>query len=333
MSEARPARSALAAAILALALVPTVARGQGGATSPFGELPSPTTSPSPAARDLPSALPPDLAFGAFQRGYFITALREASKRVSENPQDGAAMVLIGEIYAQGLSVKTDPEEAVHWYKLAADRGNREGAFAYGMALLKGEGIVRDEAAAKAALEKAAAGGHAGAHYNLGVLALGKPGGPQDFKTAAEEFRQGADAGDLDALFGLATLYRAGQGVGKDSSEAASLFKAAADEKHAGAAVEYAVMAFNGEGVPKDEAAAARYFLRAAQDGNPVAANRLARLYAAGRGLPKDPLLAARWHLLARAKGIADPWLDGVLASLSPADKAKVEADLRKILAE
>ena len=78
--------------------------------------------------------------------------------------------------------------------------------------------------------------------------------------------------------------------------------------------------------------AARYFRMAAFEGNPVAASRLARLYAAGRGLPKDGVAAAHWHLLARAAGIADPWLDGVMASLTPADKAKLQDDLRNTLA-
>ena len=80
------------------------------------------------------------------------------------------------------------------------------------------------------------------------------------------------------------------------------------------------------------AGAARYFRMAAYEGNPVAANRLARLYAAGRGVRKDGVEAARWHLLARAAGVADPWLDGVLANLAPADKAKVEDQLHQTLA-
>ncbi len=306
------------------------ALGQGAAPSPFGVI-APLPGSTPPKTEPPSTppLPPDLAFGAFQRGYFATALREASKRVSDDPQDGAAMALIGEIYAQGLAVKRDPEEAAHWDKLAGDRGNREGAFAYGMALLKGEGVAKDEAAAKSYFEKAAAAGHPGALYNLGVLALAAE--PKDFKSAADDFRKSADGGDLDALFALAALFRAGEGVQKNPDEAAALFKQAADQKHPGAEVEYAIMAFNGEGMPKDEALAARYLLRAAQEGNPVAANRLARIYASGRGLPKDDVQAAHWHLLARAKGVADPWLDGVLSSLSAADKAKVENDLRKTL--
>ncbi|HET9689095.1 MAG TPA: sel1 repeat family protein, partial [Pseudolabrys sp.] len=42
----------------------------------------------------------DIAYGAYQRGLYITAFNEATKRAQQN--DAAAMVLLGEMYAQGL---------------------------------------------------------------------------------------------------------------------------------------------------------------------------------------------------------------------------------------
>ena len=289
--------------------------------SPFGQL-----GPAEPARGAQ----PDFAFGAFQRGYFGTALQHATRRISDNPQDGAAMTLIGEIYAQGLAVKRDPEEAAHWYKLASQQGNREGTFAYAMALLNGDGVAKDAAAAKPLFEAAARQGHAGAMYNLGVMAL-QASGAHDYASAYDAFSRASQAGDLDAMFALATLVRAGQGTTRDDARAAALFRQAADQKHPGAELEYGIMAFNGEGMPKDEAAAAKYFQLAALQGNPVAANRLARLYAAGRGIDKNLLEASRWHILARAKGIPDGWLDTVVNQLSGPDRAKVDASLRKIL--
>src|SRR5450432_998224 len=64
-----------------------------------------------------SGPPPDLAFGAYQRGYYVTALREAMKRLAANPKDGPAMTLIGEIYRDGVGVKRDYAEAARWYRL------------------------------------------------------------------------------------------------------------------------------------------------------------------------------------------------------------------------
>ncbi len=62
--------------------------------------------PAPALPQLnpdPSVNPNlDLAYGAYQRGYYITALGEARKRLSANPNDGPAMTLIGQLFDQGL---------------------------------------------------------------------------------------------------------------------------------------------------------------------------------------------------------------------------------------
>jgi uncharacterized protein len=49
----------------------------------------------------------DFAYGAYQRGYYATALKEAMKRLNANPKDGPAMTLIAEIYKDGVSVKKD----------------------------------------------------------------------------------------------------------------------------------------------------------------------------------------------------------------------------------
>ena len=281
------------------------------------------------AEDVPAAPGADVAFGAFQRGYFATALAEAMKRLKTNPKDGAAMALIGEIYAQGLAVRKNPGEAARWDRLASEQGNREATFSYAMALLTGDGVPKDRKAAEAEFEKAATKGHAGALYNLGIMAIQGDGKAHDFQLGAVFFQRAVDAGDVDALFALATLYQNGRGVPQDLTKAADLMKQAADDKHVGAEVEYGIMLFNGNGVDKDETAAARYFTAAAYQGNPIAENRLARLYAAGRGVGRDPVESARWHILARAAGIPDLWLDAQLALLTPAEKAKVEDVVRR----
>ena len=283
--------------------------------------------------DPPETTEGDAAFGAFQRGYFATAMAEAMKRLKRDPKDGAAMALMGELYAQGLAVPKNPAESAKWDRLGSEQGNREATFSYAMALLTGSGVPKDRKAAQALFEKAAAKGHAGALYNLGVMAIQGTTKGHDFSLGAVFFQRAAEAGDVDALFALATLYQAGTGVPQDLRKAADLMREAADDKHVGAEVEYGIMLFNGKGVDKDEAGAARYFLAAAYQGNPIAEDRLARLYAAGRGVAKDTVEAGRWHILARAAGIPDAWLDDQLAALTPADKGKVEDLVRRQLGD
>src|ERR1700675_297970 len=88
----------------------------------------------------------DIAYGAFQRGLYITALNEASKRAQQN--DDAAMTLLGEIYAQGLGVGGDDSKAAQWYKLAAAKGSRDALFALAIFNFQGRAGTRnlDEAA-------------------------------------------------------------------------------------------------------------------------------------------------------------------------------------------
>jgi TPR repeat protein len=288
---------------------------------------APTLTPPPA----PAAGPqPDVAFGAYQRGFYLTAFQEGMKRVAANSKDAAAMTLIGEIYRDGYAVKRDAAEAARWYRLASDLGDREAAFALGALLLTGaEGVNKDVAAAKAQFERAAAKGQAGALYNLGVMALGNDGAGQDLAKAADYFRRSAEAGDNDGAYSYGVMLREGRGAPLDIAGAARWLKRAADAGVIAGQVEYAIMLFNGVGVAKDEAGAAKIFLRAAARNNPIAQNRLAHLYVAGRGVPKDLVEAAVWNRFAQAAGLDDLELDAATADLTPDQRAQVDALVRR----
>jgi TPR repeat protein len=91
---------------------------------------------------------PDLAYGAYQRGYYVTAFKEAMTRIKANEQDAPAMTLIGQLYSEGLTVKRDVAEAARWFKLASDRGDRQGTFQLAVAAMEGSGILKDKAYAK-----------------------------------------------------------------------------------------------------------------------------------------------------------------------------------------
>ena len=51
------------------------------------------------------------------------------------------MTLIGEIYRDGLAVRQDVAEAVHWYRLASALGDKQAAFQLGVVLLDGAADV------------------------------------------------------------------------------------------------------------------------------------------------------------------------------------------------
>jgi len=299
--------------------------------SPMFETPfTRPVGPDAPLKPKPGDPPGDLAYGAYQRGYYLTALREAEKRLAANSKDGAAMTLIGEIYHDGLAVKRDDEEAARWWRLASSFGDAQGAYEYGVALLSGAGVASDKARAREEFIKAAEKGISGALYNLGVLALQEGGGDKpDYAAAATFFRRAADAGDGEAAYSYGVLVREGKGVALDTDEAAKWLKAAADENVIAGQVEYGIMLFNGVGVARDESGAARLFQLAASRRNPIAQNRLAHLYMTGRGVPKDVVRAALWNGLAKAAGLTDDKLDAAIGILSAEQLDKVKELARR----
>ena len=280
----------------------------------------------------PNEPPGDVAFGAYQRGYFITALREAEKRVVADAHDAAAMTLLGEIHRDGLAVKQDLAEAARWYRIASNLGDPQAAFQLGVLLLDGgPGLPKDKALAKAQFEKAAAKGLGAAAYNLGVLAIeGDETEKPDFEKAAAYFKQAAEQGDQNGAYSYAILLRQGKGVALDVGESARWLKRAADAGIIAGQVEYAIMLFNGVGVEKDEAGAARIFKLAAARKNPIAQNRLAHLYVSGRGVPKDLTEALVWHSFAKAAGVEDAALEAETANLPPEQVKRAQEEAHRL---
>jgi len=166
------------------------------------------------------AAEPDLAYGAYQRGYFLTAFALATHGAEQD--DPKAMTLLGELYADGLGVPRDDAKAAEWYRLAASRGDRNAMFALAMFALRGRAGPRDRQLSAKWLAAAAKLGHAVAAYDLALLYMEGQLFPQDFSRAAELLQAAAQAGNPEAQYALGTLYKQGRGVAKDEKEAVRL---------------------------------------------------------------------------------------------------------------
>ena len=175
----------LSCVVLAALAVLAFARPNAAQTK---KVPLPAPTPPPLAQPaVPSANPPDIAYGEFQRGHYITAFNDAAKRAQAN--DPVAMTLLGELYANGFGVARDDSKAAQWYKLAASNGDRNAMFALAMFDFEGRAGPRNDAEAARLLAAAAKLGHPAAAYDLGLLYLQGKQFPQDFQRAAELFRQ------------------------------------------------------------------------------------------------------------------------------------------------
>src|SRR5262249_61864194 len=116
----------IAAALLAAALN-QYALAQSGAPRPPAAKPNRVAAPAEKTAPGPTGPPPDMAYGAFQRGYFLTAFSLATDRVT-NGADPKALTLLGELYAGGLGVPRDHRPAAEWYGLAPAPGAPKAIF-------------------------------------------------------------------------------------------------------------------------------------------------------------------------------------------------------------
>lgn len=102
---------------------------------------------------------------------------------------------IGQMYFQGHGVPQDYNEAVKWFRLAAEQG-------YDLA----QGVL-------------------GAFYSIGEYVT------QNHSEAVKWLLLAADQGQAEAQFFLGLSYRLAQGVTQDISEAAKWYRLAADQGH------------------------------------------------------------------------------------------------------
>src|SRR5690606_18387618 len=84
---------------------------------------------------------PDAAYGAYQRGLYITALKLALPRARDG--DAAAQTLAAEIYSRGLGVPVDEQAAAKWYGKAAAQGDPHAEFQYALMLIDGTVVPKD----------------------------------------------------------------------------------------------------------------------------------------------------------------------------------------------
>ncbi len=259
---------------------------------------------------------PDVAYGAFQRGYYLTAFELALPRAQLG--DPAAQTLIAVLYESGLGIKRDMNEATQWYKFAAENGSREAQFSYALKLLEGKYVNKDKNAARGLLKKSADAGHSAAQFNYAQMVVDERPTARGFEIALGYYEKAAANGVADAYFAISQIYARGYGVVTPNEKAAReiLIKAALNHVE-NAQIELAIWLANGRGGEKDLNGALVWFRIAAIGGNVIAQNRLARMYALGLGTEVKPDEAAKWYVLARRRGHKDAMLDDFFNSLAP----------------
>lgn len=282
-----------------------------------------TAAPDPDAirRSRFSERPSDTAYGAFQRGYYITALNLATPLAIAG--DAAAQTLIGEIYSRGLGVRRDLATAIEWYEKAAEQKVPEALFQLAMLLYDGGEEFGDRPRAAKLIEAAAEAGHALAQFNLAQMLFARDQTPQGMTRAVGYYEKAAKAGLADAQYAMAEIHRQGfAGRSADAAEARRWLALAAAQNHDTAQIVLGAMLVEGEGGARDEKAGFSWLMRAAVAGNPAAQTRVAKLYRAGIGVEPDRVTACAWYLRARRAGLSDPVMEDQLDGLTDEELAE-----------
>lgn len=215
--------------------------------------------------------------------------------------DLQAQVALGQFY--GANGRYD--EAIGWYRKAADQGDPAGQRLMGDLYREGVGVERDPAKAHDCYVKAAEQDEPWAQVTLGEMYIQGEGVEKDPKMAAHWWTKAAEQGMLEAQLHLGHLYKEGDGVTQDSHEALKWFKKAAALESPQAQNAIAILYREGTGADEDRDEAVELFKKAADQGYAYAQYNLGECYEKGDVLPQDLAEAFKWYYRAAQNGLIE----------------------------
>ncbi|MGN6548843.1 MAG: tetratricopeptide repeat protein [Pararhizobium sp.] len=307
---------------------------QDAPTTTFGNRPGKTgegalgAAPAPAVGPRAETAPPagkegaNLAYGAFQRGYYLTAMNIALPLAEKG--NAAAQTLIGEIFFRGLGVAQSMDEAAFWYKQGAQGGDPSAEFRYALMLMDGTVVKKDEAKAMELMKKAADAGIPEAEFNYAQQIVAAEAGESGLTKALPYFEKAAQAGIADAEYALSQIYaNSSSATDEQRSQARYWLTRAARAGYDTAELDLGIWLIDGVGGPKDYENGFKWMQLAAENGNVMAQNRLAHLYRAGIGTKQDLVAAGTWYVISKRAGLNDQDLDDFYQGLT--DEQQKEA--------
>ena len=185
---------------------------------------------------------------AFKNKDYAKAFREW--KASADAGQAEAEFDLGLLYAQGLGVKRDLNEASKWYRKAAEQGNAEAEFALGQMYSRGWGVPRDTADAMRWMQMANAPDSDGPAMDWALIE--GYGIQQDQEQAASWYRQAAEKGHAEAQFNLGRLYATGKGVKHDEEQSANWERASASQGYAPGQARLGTRYATGSGLDQDD---------------------------------------------------------------------------------
>lgn len=269
--------------------------------------------PLPAEKPFTGKI--DDAYGAFQRGHYLTAMELALPRAQLG--DPAAQTLVAEILDRGLGVRRNREQAMFWYEQAATSGDPTGMFKYAILLMERSRSKEDRARADELMKKSAELGNASAQFNYAQVLVADSPGDKGLRDALPYYEKSAAQGIADAQYAVSQIYLNLKDLPEEKKKRArEWLLRAARAGYDTAQLDLGMWLVNGTGGERDYDAGFKWMKRAADGGNPVAQSKLAQLYIHAIGTKPDSVEAAKWFVLARRAGLNDPSLEDFYLGLT-----------------
>ena len=217
--------------------------------------------------------------------------------------DPSSQCIVGEAFYFGFNgFPINKNEAVKWYRRAAEQGIAEAEYNLANCYHNGEGVKTNEVEARKWWRQAAEQNSKEAQFNLGISYEFGIGIPSDLQEAVKWYQKAADQGIDQAQYNLGNMYFNGHGVETNYAEAVKWYRMAAEQGDAKAQHCLAGIYALGNGVPKDYSEAFKWIYKAADQGDDDAQYAVGFSYLVGIGIPKDNLEAYKWFNLAAARG-------------------------------
>lgn len=267
----------------------------------------------------------DDAYGAFQRGRYLTAMELALPRAQLG--DPAAQTLVAEILDRGLAVKRNRDQAMFWYEQAANGGDPTGMFKYAVLLMERSASKEDRRKADELMKKSAELGNPSAQFNYAQVLVADSPGEKGLREALPYYEKSAEQGIADAQYALSQIYASLADLPEEKKKRArEWLLRSARAGYDTAQLDLGMWLVNGTAGERDYDAGFKWMKRAADGGNAAAQSKLAQLYIHAIGTKADPVEAAKWFVLARRAGLNDPSLEDFYLGLSDAQqKAAITA--------
>ncbi len=180
----------------------------------------------------------------------LPILRSLGEERTETGGDAKVQHILGQMYEFGLGVERDHEEAVGWYRRAAEQGDVDVQFYLGRMYEHGLGEEQDVRQALMWYELAAEQGHAQAQYSLGNMYERGSDEVEDAREAVKWYRRAAKLGHSGAQYRLGNMYYFGEGVKRDDEKAVKWYRMAADQGHSEAQFYLGIMYYFGRDAPR-----------------------------------------------------------------------------------